>query len=110
MKKMKNLQEAINKLNAPKEYDGEIFESHFKFVVKEEDGKIIIVDENENYYIDYLEEQNSLLYDCANELGFEFKPMLEDKIMEQLEEAIKKDFGKDGYIEWHTNIEMIIAR
>lgn len=107
---MKNLQKAIEELNAPKEYDGEVFESLFNFEIKEEDGRIIIVDANEHYYIDYLEEQNELMRDCSYEFGFEFKPILEDKIMEQLEQAVKKDFGEDSYIEWYTNIEMIVAK
>lgn len=107
---MKNLKKAIKELNASKEYDGEVFESQFNFIIKEEDGMIYIVDTNENYNIDYLEESNALLYSCCEEFGCEFKPILNDKIMEQLESAVKKDFGKDAYIEWYTNIEMQVAR
>lgn len=107
---MKNLKNVIEKLNAPTEYDGEIFESLFNFIIEQDNNLIYIVDTNEHYYIDYLEEQNCLLKDCAEEFGVDFKPMLHDKIMEQLEEAVKKDFGKNAYIEWYTNIEMIVAK
>lgn len=107
---MTNLKEAINKLNASKEYDGEIFESEFNFIIREENGIICIVDTKENYSIDYLDEQNELMRSCAWEFGFKFKPILVDEVMDQLETAVKADFGKDAYIEWNTNIEMHVAR
>lgn len=107
---MDNLKRVIEELNSPKEYDGEMFESEFNFIIKEEDERIIIVDTNEYYHIDYVESQNSLMYDCCMEFGFEFKPMVDDRIMEKLEKAVKKDFGDDTYIEWLTNVEMIVVR
>lgn len=113
MKNLKNLKKVIERLNAPKEYnyDGEIeiCESSFNFKLEERNGELVLFDENENYYIDYLEECNQLMYDCSREFGFEFEPQSIDKIHEELEEAIKKDLGKESYLEWLDPVVMLIV-
>lgn len=107
---MKHLAEAIKKLNLPSTIDGEEYESLFNFETRIENGLIKLYDANESYHIDYLEEKNSLMYSCAEEFGFTFKPIKEDKVMKRLLEAVQADFGKDAYIEWENNVVMIIAK
>lgn len=113
MKNLKNLKKVIEKLNAPKEYnyDGEIevYKSSFNFKLEKREEGLVVFDENENYYIDYLDEINSLMYDCSKEFGFEFKRQTVDEIHEELEEAIKKDLGKESYLEWLNPVVMLIV-
>ena len=104
---MKNLNELLNKLNAHDVYGDE---SLFRFQTRVENGLIHIFDANENYHIDYLEEMNCLMRDASEEFGFDFEPQLDDKIMNQITEAVKVDFGKDAYIEWENNVVMVVAK
>lgn len=106
---MKALQKVLNELNSPKIIDGEKYDSNFKFATRKEDNCLFIYDEYESYHIDYLEEQNCLIYSCAQEFGFKFEPETIDKIHEEIEKAIKKDFGKDAYLEWFDNVTMCIG-
>lgn len=106
-----NLEKAIEELNAPKVYeDGEEMESSFKFTYSYSslNKYIYIYDINEAYSIDYLDELNSLGRLYAREFGFEYQPTTEDEIFNKLEKAIKKDLGKDKYIEWEDNIVMSV--
>ena len=105
---MKELQKALEKLNALYVIDGETFESEFSFKVKEEDDVIFIYDENENYTIDYLEEKNALMQEASFEFGFIFKPIEVDEIYEKIEKAIKKDFGKDAVLDWYDNMTLCV--
>lgn len=107
---MKNLIKAIADLNAPRVIDDEIYGTLFNFKIRKEEGVIHIYDEHEHYHIDYLEHANYTIKEIADELGFEFEPIKEDKVMNQLLEAIRKDFGKDAYIEWEDNVEMIVVK
>ena len=109
MKKLTHLNETIKELNAPSVINGETFESEFEFVVVEENDRLYLFDTKENYYIDYLEEQNCLMYDVACEFGFIFEAETIDKIHEQLEQAIKKDLGKDAFLEWQDPVKMLIV-
>lgn len=109
MKKLTHLNEAIKELNAPSVINGETFESEFEFVVAEENGRLYLFDTKENYYIDYLEEQNCLMYDVAMEFGFEFEAETVDKIHERLEKAIKSDLGKGAFLEWENPVKMLIV-
>ena len=108
-----NLEKTIKELNAPEVWtdeDGETYteKSLFDFQYKIEDTHIEIYDANEYYNIDYLENLNCLLHDCAMEFGFKYKPEREDKIHNQLEEAIKKDLGSDKYLEWENGVVMSV--
>ncbi len=109
MKKLTSLKAAIKELNAPSIIDGEMFESQFEFVVVEENDRLYLFDAKENYYIDYLEEQNSLMYDLSFEFGFKFEAETIDKIHEKLEKAIQKDLGKGAYLEWQDPVKMLIV-
>lgn len=102
---MENLKKVIEELNAPNEIDGVTYESPYDFKIK--DNKIY--DVNECYNIDWLEEQNCLMYDASQEFGFEFEPMSSDTIHDKLLEAVKKDFGEDSYLEWENNVVMVIV-
>lgn len=73
--------------------------SPFSFTYRVEDGRVFIFDRNEYYNIDYLENLNCENYSLAQEFGFKFTPKEEDEIHKQLEDAIKKDFGEDAYLE-----------
>ena len=107
---MKNLLKVIKKLNAPVVIAGEAYPSDFDFKVRREDGGLLtIYDANERYHIDYLYEQNCLLECCAEEFGFDFVPLAEDKIMNQLTAAVRADFGDDAYIDWLDGIEMVVS-
>lgn len=107
---MKSLLKTIKKLNTPDVIEGYEMESLFNFKIREEKGILKIYDEKENYHIDYLDEMNSLLYDASIEFGTSFIPMETDNIMQQLETAIKCDFGNDSYIEWETNVVMVVVK
>lgn len=114
MKNLKNLQKTIEKLNKPTmiEFeDGiEMFESEFNFQIEERNGNLVIYDKNENYNIDYLENLNDELTSILDEFEFgKFEPETVDKIHEELEEAIKKDLGKDAFLEWEDSVVMIIC-
>ena len=109
MKKLTHLNETIKELNAPSVIDGETFESQFEFTLIEENDRLYLFDTKENYYIDYLEEQNSLMYDLSWEFGFKFEAETVDKIHEKLEKAIQKDLGKDAYLEWQDSVKMLIV-
>lgn len=109
MKKLTSLKAAIKELNAPSIIDGEMFESQFEFVVVEENDRLYLFDTKENYYIDYLEEQNCLMYDLSCEFGFEFEAETVDKIHERLEKAIKSDLGKNAFLEWENPVKMLIV-
>ena len=102
-----NTLKAIEELNAPTIIDGEEYESQFEFVIDIRDGRLFIYDKNENYHIDYLEEQNCLMYDCAMEFGFKFEAETIDKVHKKLEDAIQKD----GYsfLEWWDSVAMLIC-
>ena len=106
---MKALQKVLEELNSPKIIEGEKYDSNFKFITRREDGCLFIYDEYENYHIDYLEELNWLMHDCAEEFGTEFKPILVDKIHEEIKEAIKKDFGESADLDWYDNVTMCVG-
>lgn len=107
--KFTNLENTIKELNSPTVYeDGETLDSQFNFKYRMSDNHIEIYDANEQYYMDYLEETNCLLYECSMEFGFEYEPEREDKIFTKLETAIKKDLGEDKYIEWEDNVVMSV--
>lgn len=108
MTTLQNLQDTIKELNAPSVIDGETYESSFDFVIQEHNNRVYLFDKNENYHIDYLEELNESMYDLSFEFGFKFKAETVDKIHEKLEQAIKKDLGESAYIEWETNVKMLI--
>lgn len=108
-----NLEKTIKKLNAPMTWtdeDGETYSesSEFDFTYKICDTHIEIWDNNEYYNIDYLEELNALHYGCAMEFGYKFEPIREDEVHDKLEQAIKKDLGKDKYLEWEDNVKMSV--
>lgn len=109
MLEMKNLQKALDKFNAPQIIDGDEFKSNFKFTTRREGNLLFIYDEYENYHIDYLEELNWLMHDCAEEFGTEFKPILVDEIHEEIKEAIKKDFGESADLDWYDNVAMCVG-
>ena len=108
-----NLEKTIKKLNAPMTWtdeDGETYSenSEFDFTYKICDTHIEIWDNNEYYNIDYLEELNALHYGCAMEFGYKFEPIREDEVHDKLEQAVKKDLGKDKYLEWEDNVRMSV--
>ncbi len=108
-----NLEKTIKKLNAPMTWtdeDGETYSesSEFDFTYKICDTHIEIWDNNEYYNIDYLEELNALHYGCAMEFGYKFEPIREDEVHDKLEQAVKKDLGKDKYLEWEDNVKMSV--
>lgn len=107
--KFTNLEKAIEELNAPYVWeDGETDPSMFKFCYNVHKNYITIYDENEYYNIDYLENSNCLAYECSLEFGYKFEPETEDKVHEKLERAIKKDLGKDKYLEWEDSVVMSV--
>lgn len=110
MKELKNLKKIVEELNAPTVYeDGFTCESVFDFKIREGEYGWQIYDSNEQYNIDYLEELNANLYDCAMEFGFPYKPAKEDDIYNELLAAVQKDFGKDYYLEWEDSVVMNIT-
>lgn len=108
-----NLVKTIKELNSPEVWtdeDGEIYtdKSPFDFQYEIKDTHIEIYDANEYYNIDYLENLNCMLYDCAMEFGFKYEPEREDKVHNQLEKAIKEDLGSDKYLEWEDSVRMSV--
>lgn len=110
---MKNLIDTIKKLNiigADENGKCAWFDFRIRENKKNDGSKLIeIYDSNENYNIDYLEEQNSLLYETCRELGFDYEPYENDDIHDDLLKAIKKDFGEEAYLEWENNVVMVVA-
>ena len=115
MKKMKNLREAIEKLNAPmvleadEEFDEMTLDSPFNFKIRESDGCIEVYDSNEEYSVYYGEEMYCLMCDGAKEFGFEKPTEVRDTVHEKLLKAVKKDFGKDAYLEWYDSVVMVVC-
>ena len=104
-----NLERAIKKLNSPYVWeDGTKDPSEFNFKYQLYSNHIEIFDANEYYNIDYLENKNCMLSERAWGFGFEFEPETEDDIHNQLERAIKKDFGDDKYLEWEDSVRMSV--
>lgn len=109
MKNLKNLKEAIRKLNAPEIIDGEEFESGHDFKLKEDGDRILLYDCNEQYHIGYAEDLYWSMKELAQEFGFEPPDRIEDRIMKKLEAALRKDLGKQAYLEWEDNVRMCIC-
>lgn len=107
-KKYPNLQKVLDELNASSEEDGETYASEFDFKTQIVDGRLYIYDANENYHIYYEEDLNYMLKDLADEFDFEYK-FTPDTVLPRLEKAIKKDFGHKAYIEWETNVRMLVV-
>lgn len=106
MKKLNNLLSTINKLNEPMIIDGRQYESEFHFVLEGNE----LYDKNETYNIDYLETMNCAYQEFNDEFGPYFKYEDEDKIMKKLEDAVKKDLGKNAYIDWVNSVRMVICK
>ena len=106
---MKALQKVLEELNAPQIIGGEEFKSNFKFTTRREGNLLFIYDEREYYHIDYLDDQNWLMRDCAQEFGYEFKPILVDEIHEKIKQAVKKDFGENVDLDWYDNVSMCVG-
>ena len=110
---MKNLIDTIKKLNiigADENGKGAWFNFKIRESKRNDGCKLIeIYESNENYNIDYLEEQNSLLYETCRELGFDYEPYENDDILDDLLKAIKKDFGEEAYLEWENKVVMVVA-
>lgn len=109
-----HLKKLLDTLNAPKEYefddgDKEFFDSDFNFKMREDDGKLLIYDTNEVYTINYEEDLADIYSQIADEFGVEMKTP-RDTIMPQILDAVKKDFGKDAYIEWENNVVMTVVK
>ena len=108
-KKLKHLETAIAELNAPTEIEGEEFKSNFDFVLEpqEEKGVYHLYDRNECYHLYYAEDAYWLMVDCASEFGFDPPTEMHDKVMEKLEDALRKDVGNaNAYIDWYDNVRM----
>lgn len=106
-KKLKHLETTIAELNAPVEIDGETMESNFDFVLEPQgNGSYHLYDRNECYHLYYAEDAYWLMVDCASEFGFDPPTEVKDDIMEKLEEALRKDVGKEAYIDWYDNVRM----
>lgn len=106
---LKHLNIAIAELNAPTEIDGEMVKSAFDFVVdpQEEKGVYHLYDRNEYYNIDYGMDGYMLGIQFAEEFGIDPPTEINDKVMEKLEEALRKDVGNaDAYIDWYDNVRM----
>ena len=107
---MKNIKEAIKELNAPEEIEGEMFESPFNFKIREYEDHIEIYDSNENYHSDYAYESYYMACSIADEFGFKPPKEMTDDVYDALNEAVKKDFGKDAYIDWYDHVTMMAYR
>ena len=101
------LEKVVEELNKEVVFENEVLPSEFEFKVEKEGNLLRIYDLNENYDIDYLENENYMLRDLAEEFGKKVEFEKVDKIHEKLEKAIHKDYGKNVYLEWLTNVEMI---
>lgn len=115
-KDLKNLKKAIKELNSSTTVEWEdgskdVFESDFEFTLEKRNGQLVIYDKKENYHIDYVENLNYELSALMYE--FEFEKLIEeseDKIYNQLEEAVKKDLGKDYFLDWENSVVMVITK
>lgn len=106
-KKLKHLETTIAELNAPMEIDGETMESNFDFVLESQgNGSYHLYDRNECYHYDYAYRMYCMAVDFAMEFGFEPPTEYDDPIMEKLEDALRKDVGKEAYIDWYDNVRM----
>lgn len=108
MADMRNLQRVIEQLNSPVEIEGcdERFPSEFNFILE---GNRLY-DSNECYHIGYAEDQRWLLQSIGEEFGLtdsDFED--EDRIYNQLLEAVQADLGDNAYIEWENNVIMNIV-
>jgi len=108
MKKLRNLEKVVAKLNSPTVIDGETFDSEFDFQIRTGEiyGKeyVDVYDANENYYSDYAYDAHIALVDAAREFGFNVNPHWDDDIRNKLNAAIKKDLGDDCYFEWEDSV------
>lgn len=112
-KDLKNLKKVIKELNSSStyEYEGEVevMESQFNFKIERRENNLVLFDSKENYHYDYLEELNSLMYDCSKEFGFKFTPATTDEIHDKLEKALQQDLGSQAYLEWENSVVMVIV-
>lgn len=107
-KNLKHLNIAIAELNAPMEIDGETMESNFDFVLEPQgNGVYHLYDRNECYHFYYAEDAYWSMMDLASEFGFDPPTEMHDKVMEKLEDALRKDVGNaNAYIDWYDNVRM----
>lgn len=114
--KLTNLENVIKELNSSTsyEFEGKIetLESPYHFVYEIENKRIKIYDRNENFNIDCDEEHNAMVYECAEEFGFEYetpKSIIEE-ITKKLEIALKKDLHYSVYLEWNDSVVMYVCK
>jgi hypothetical protein len=107
MKKLTHLEAAIAKLNKPIVADGETIDDGFNFILRLEDGIYYLFDKTEQYHYDYQEDLDYLMADFAAENDMEFEADGIDHIFEDLEKALKQDYGKDAYLDWYDNVSMM---
>lgn len=107
-KEPKHLKELISKLNKPVEFEDEVFEPIFNFTLEQRDGQWFLYDSNEQYTINYEEDQMYFYQQVADEFGAKI-PDVSDDIFPQLEQAIKADFGDDAYFEWEDSVTMVVV-
>lgn len=106
-KEPKHLRELISKLNKPVEFEDEVFEPIFNFVLEQRDGQWFLYDSNGQYTINYEEDQMYFYQQMADEFGAKI-PEIGDDIHPQLEQAIQADFGSDAYFEWEDSVTMVV--
>lgn len=108
MKKLRNLEKVVAKLNSSEIIDGEKFESEFDFQIRtgNEHGKeyVEVYDANENYYADYAYDSYIAMRQAAREFGFEAPTTWDDDIRNALNTAIQKDLDNDCYFEWEDYV------
>lgn len=106
MKQPVNLIKELKKLNDEYTYENDPL---FDFVYRiEEDTKMIyIYDSNEAFHYNFDEDMACLEYDAAKEFGYKPNPKTyESGIVQRIETALKKDYGKHVYVDWETNVAM----
>ena len=109
MMNLKELEKAIAELNAPKEMEGETYDSMFNFKMVEYGDTVRVYDSNEMYHCDYAFESYLLMCQAADEFGFDAPNGYDDMVYDTLNEAVKADIGDRAYLEWNTHIDMVVA-
>ena len=85
--------------------------SSFEFVAEENNGNLRIYDRNEHYHSEYLDDLNSMMANAADEFGFNFTAVTEDKVYKKIEDALRKDgiVTDDNPLEWESNVVLSVA-
>ena len=106
LEKLPHLAKAFEIINDTICVDGKTY-SLFDFDCRIEKDALKIYDKDESYHYNYEDDINESLHSLEWEFGIKSEPY-KDKILPQIEEALKQDGFNDEVLEWDNNVIMTI--